>query len=364
MLCCKLTAPCTHPRASRCRVEGVYGTALMLCVMLPVVQLLPGREGAGVHEDSLDSLCMLVGSRELQVAAGLLVLTMAFYNIAGMLMTDAAGAVTRTVLETLRTLLVWMLNLLLFYAQPMEGVQLGEPWTTHSWMQACGFAILVTGTLAYGAPPRAAVLGAGSLSSCAYSKSHIHTIACRARRGAAGSAAQGTAALGAAAHLPRGGHLTASRCTTAAPAAHRGPLAHPHCLFAAPGGGPGHGAAGRGQLTAHAAHAAHHTFSQHSGAARHPGCCHGSSGSRAGERRRGRSRRHQGWCTLVRLWDCACSCSVGRCGQPALDSTPRRFIQLQPTRSGPEPQRPRLVREAFGVKQQPLGVEPAMQMNQ
>ena len=50
------------------------------------------------------------------------------------------GAVTRTVIETMRTLFVWVLNMLLFYAGP-AGV--GEPWTKQSWLQALGFAVLV-----------------------------------------------------------------------------------------------------------------------------------------------------------------------------------------------------------------------------
>ena len=54
------------------------------------------------------------------------------------------------VLETTRTLLIWALNLLLFYSSPAQGVQLGEPWTRNSWLQALGFAVLVTGTAAYG----------------------------------------------------------------------------------------------------------------------------------------------------------------------------------------------------------------------
>lgn len=68
-----------------------------------------------------------------------------------MLVTDRMGATTRTVLETTRTLLIWLVNLLLFYGQPVKGARLGEPWTAHSWLQAVGFAVLVAGTLTYGA---------------------------------------------------------------------------------------------------------------------------------------------------------------------------------------------------------------------
>ena len=36
--------------------EGLFGSFFMLCLMLPLVQRLPGQDGQGIHEDSLDTL--------------------------------------------------------------------------------------------------------------------------------------------------------------------------------------------------------------------------------------------------------------------------------------------------------------------
>lgn len=36
--------------------EGLWGSAAMFCVLLPLVQHLPGADGGGIHEDSLDTL--------------------------------------------------------------------------------------------------------------------------------------------------------------------------------------------------------------------------------------------------------------------------------------------------------------------
>jgi hypothetical protein len=36
--------------------EGVFGTIFMLGIMLPLVQHLPGVEGQGIHENTLDTL--------------------------------------------------------------------------------------------------------------------------------------------------------------------------------------------------------------------------------------------------------------------------------------------------------------------
>ena len=81
------------------------------------------------------------------------------YNVAGMRVTGAAGAVFRTVLETSRTLFVWIVDLDLFYGG-VGGGDLGESWTTWSLMQAAGFAIMVAGTLVYGRGDDAAAAAA------------------------------------------------------------------------------------------------------------------------------------------------------------------------------------------------------------
>jgi hypothetical protein len=53
-----------------------------------------------------------------------------------MLATNALGAVPRTMLESVRTLGVWLASLALFYWLPRNVAQLGERWAAHSWMQA------------------------------------------------------------------------------------------------------------------------------------------------------------------------------------------------------------------------------------
>lgn len=36
--------------------EGVFGTAIMALVMLPIVYFLPGVDGQGLHENSIETL--------------------------------------------------------------------------------------------------------------------------------------------------------------------------------------------------------------------------------------------------------------------------------------------------------------------
>jgi hypothetical protein len=122
---------------------------MMLGIMLPIVQHLPGKDGNGIHEDSIDTWHMITHS---SIIAKILVMDMfalLAYNISGMCVTGHLGAVFRTVLETTRTLFVWLVDLILFYT-PLGMGKLGESWTSGSWIQAAGFGILVAGTVIYG----------------------------------------------------------------------------------------------------------------------------------------------------------------------------------------------------------------------
>ena len=43
-------------------VEGVFGSLIMILVLLPLVSVLPGQDGAGLHENTLDTLYVRVVS--------------------------------------------------------------------------------------------------------------------------------------------------------------------------------------------------------------------------------------------------------------------------------------------------------------
>lgn len=36
--------------------EGIFGSITMICVLLPLVSLIKGHDGDGLHENSLDTL--------------------------------------------------------------------------------------------------------------------------------------------------------------------------------------------------------------------------------------------------------------------------------------------------------------------
>ncbi|GAB4819748.1 hypothetical protein N2152v2_006794 [Parachlorella kessleri] len=122
-------------------LEGVFGTLGMLGLVLPLAQRLPGEEGRGFHEDSLDTLQMVRSSPAILALLLGDIVALLVYNVAGMSVLNRLGSLFRTLLETSRTLLVWLGALLLFYClgRPSAAGPLGEPW----------FLVLVGGTLTY-----------------------------------------------------------------------------------------------------------------------------------------------------------------------------------------------------------------------
>eukprot|EP00737_Agarophyton_chilense_P004485 gb/GEZJ01005679.1/.p1 GENE.gb/GEZJ01005679.1/~~gb/GEZJ01005679.1/.p1 ORF type:complete len:483 (-),score=57.62 gb/GEZJ01005679.1/:143-1591(-) len=126
--------------------EGLFGMAHCLLWVFPIVYLLPGGDH-GHLEDVLDAFYMLTHS---WAVAGIILTDMTmmlFYNVFGMEVTDSLSAVHRVVIETLRTLAVWIADLVIFYL--ISGRTLGEPLTQYSWLQLLGFCVLVMGTILY-----------------------------------------------------------------------------------------------------------------------------------------------------------------------------------------------------------------------
>jgi drug/metabolite transporter (DMT)-like permease len=137
-------------------VKGLWGTLLTGFVVLPAVQYMfvGTDEGNGIYEDTMDTLRMLGKSPLLIGLSVAYVFFILGLNSFAMMVTRITNAVMRTIMECVRTLCVWVAQLILFYSiQPFEyghhHPTLGEAWTEWSWMQLAGFALLITGMLAY-----------------------------------------------------------------------------------------------------------------------------------------------------------------------------------------------------------------------
>jgi hypothetical protein len=74
-------------------------------------------------------------------------LALLLYNLVGNMVTKQLSAVMRSILESCRTLGVWVASLALYYG--FHDSKAGERWTNWSFLELLGFALLVYGTLAY-----------------------------------------------------------------------------------------------------------------------------------------------------------------------------------------------------------------------
>lgn len=61
--------------------EGLYGMLLMVFVMMPIAYFLPGKEGRGLHENSLDTIEMVKNSKTLQAVLGIDMFALLAYNM-------------------------------------------------------------------------------------------------------------------------------------------------------------------------------------------------------------------------------------------------------------------------------------------
>ncbi|KAF4687771.1 hypothetical protein FOZ62_004224 [Perkinsus olseni] len=128
-------------------LEGFWGTLLMCLVFVPALQNLPGSDTGKVMENTEDSFVMLSNSPLLLTCTLGFIISILVFNICGVMVTAEASAMHHTFLDASRTIVIWLVSVLMYYAAPGNG--LGEPLTKYSWVQALGFVLLVYGQLVY-----------------------------------------------------------------------------------------------------------------------------------------------------------------------------------------------------------------------
>ena len=146
-------------------IEGVVGTAFLSCVVMPLAQALSGVAAAGggdaaratiasaAGEDSRETVRALVENRNLAALVACYLFGLAAYNHAGASLARVMGVMSRTKLETSRTLLCWALAAKLECGMRGDGAcfpgEAGLPLRLVS-MRFAGFVMGTLGTLLYG----------------------------------------------------------------------------------------------------------------------------------------------------------------------------------------------------------------------
>ncbi|CAH0578394.1 unnamed protein product [Chrysodeixis includens] len=126
--------------------EGVFGFTV-LSGLLVVFYWTPapphfGNNPRGTVEDAIDGLIQIANNPLLLLATMGTIVSIAFFNFAGVSITKEMSATTRMVLDSIRTFVIWMFSL-------------AVRWQSFHWQHLIGFAILIFGMCEYnGVIPR------------------------------------------------------------------------------------------------------------------------------------------------------------------------------------------------------------------
>lgn len=120
--------------------EGFFGFTVLSTLLLPMYYITVGapfnHNAHGSLEDVLDALVQIKNNWQLVMAITGTIISIAFFNFAGISVTKEMSATTRMVLDSVRTLVIWIVAL-------MVG------WQAFHWLQLVGFTSLLFGMCLY-----------------------------------------------------------------------------------------------------------------------------------------------------------------------------------------------------------------------
>merc|ERR1712232_1315168 len=133
--------------------EGLWGLICM-AILLTIFYLIPGEDN-GSYENFPDTLYKMSSSpMPLDAFISMYLVSIEFYNFFGVTMAGTLSSVHRTLVDALRTALVWLVELAIFYATEnsycsergrLNGQCFGTKWGKWSYLQLLGFAVLILG---------------------------------------------------------------------------------------------------------------------------------------------------------------------------------------------------------------------------
>ena len=134
-------------------LEGLWG-GLVGAIILTIIQFTP-TDNAFVaklfHENTVDSFIMIGNDNALLVLIIFYIFCILAYNLFGMMVTQCYSAVYRTILESVRTLCIWLVNIVIYYvyAVPNQKFNFGEKINWNSLIEALGFSFIMFGTFTF-----------------------------------------------------------------------------------------------------------------------------------------------------------------------------------------------------------------------
>ena len=117
--------------------EGVFGFVVTFVGMI-ILHLAVGRTDAGRNGyfDMREGWREVTEYRTIAVTSVLIMISIGGFNFFGLSITRSVSATARSIIDTCRTLFIWI-------------VSLGLGWESFKWLQIVGFALLVYGTFLF-----------------------------------------------------------------------------------------------------------------------------------------------------------------------------------------------------------------------
>ncbi|KAF5279940.1 hypothetical protein FQR65_LT15122 [Abscondita terminalis] len=120
--------------------EGIFGFVVLAFLQIPFYFIMVpppfASNDRGALEDALDALVQMGNNYRLVISIIGTILSIAFFNFAGISVTKEMSATTRMVLDSVRTIVIWILSL-------------GFSWQQFHWLQLLGFSFLLFGMCLY-----------------------------------------------------------------------------------------------------------------------------------------------------------------------------------------------------------------------
>jgi drug/metabolite transporter (DMT)-like permease len=131
--------------------EGLWGL-LFFAVLAPILTFTP-RSSLAIsivwHEDFGDTFTQLSNSSDLCWLSFGYFCMILMYNVSANFVTQCLSAVVRSILEACRVMGVWLVGLMFFYFGTSGMQAIGEQGSEWSYLELCGFLVLMYGTFAY-----------------------------------------------------------------------------------------------------------------------------------------------------------------------------------------------------------------------
>ena len=117
--------------------EGIFGFTVTFIGMI-ILHFAVGRTDAGRYGyfDMKEGWRQVTEYRAVAVSSVLIMISIGGFNFFGLSITRSVSATARSIIDTCRTLFIWI-------------VSLGLGWETFKWLQIVGFALLVYGTFLF-----------------------------------------------------------------------------------------------------------------------------------------------------------------------------------------------------------------------